>query len=240
MTGGAVRRTGSSISPKTGAQERPGQILAKYAGFVQADAYSGYDHLFENCARIVEVGCWAHARRKWDEALNSARQPCTEMLVRIRELYKIEARLKEEPPQLRLAVRQAESVPLLDKFYARLTEISAERVILPSSLLAKAIGYTINQREALYRFTTDGRLEIDNNFAENAIRPLALGRKNFLFVGSPRGGKACAIALTLLQSAKAIGLNPYEYLLDIYNRLMSHPVNRLHELLPAAWKKSRR
>ncbi len=220
-------------------KERPGQILAKYAGFVQADAYSGYDHLFENGARLIEVGCWAHARRKWDEALNSAPKPCTEMLLRIRELYKIEARLKGEQPQARLAVRQAESAPLLEKFYERLTEISAERVILPSSLLAKAIGYARNQRAALYRFTTDGRLEIDNNCAENAIRPLALGRKNFLFVGSLRGGKACAIALTLLQSAKAAGLNPYEYLLDIYNRIMSHPVNRLHELLPAAWKNSR-
>ena len=117
--------------------------------------------------------------------------------------------------------------------------IAAERVVLPTSLLAKAMGYAINQREALYRYTTDGRLEIDNNTAENAIRPLALGRKNFLFVGSPRGGRACAMALTFLQSAKAVGANPYEYLHDIYNRIMSHPVNRLHELLPAAWLRAR-
>ncbi len=96
------------------------------------------------------------------------------------------------------------------------------------------MGYAINQREALCRYTIDGPLEIDNNFAENAIRPLALGRKNFLFVGSPRGGKACAMALTFLQSAKAVGANPYEYLHDTYNRIMSHPINRLHELLPAA------
>jgi len=219
-------------------KERPGQILGNYAGFVHADAYSGYDHLFKAIERIIEVGCWAHARRKWDEALNSARKPCTEMLLRIRALYKIEAGIRGEKPEVRLAARQAESVPLLDKFYERLTEISAERVILPSSLIAKAIGYAVNQREALYRYTTDGRLEIDNNFAENAIRPLALGRKNFLFVGSPRGGKACAMALTFLQSAKAVGLNPYEYMHDIYNRIMSHPVNRLHELLPAVWKKS--
>lgn len=220
-------------------KERPGQILANYSGFVQADAYSGYDHLFENHKRIIEVGCWAHARRKWDEALNSARGPCTEILLRIRALYKIEADIKGEKPELRLEVRMAESVPLLDKLYERLTEINAERVILPASLLAKAMGYAFKQREALCRYTTDGRLEIDNNIAENAIRPLALGRKNFLFVGSPRGGKACAIALTFLQSAKAVGLNPHEYIHDIYNRIMSHPVSRLHELLPAAWKKSR-
>ena len=216
-------------------KERPGQILSGYTGFVQADAYAGYDHLFAHSDQIVEVGCWAHARRKWDEALSSARLPCTEILLRIRALYQVEAAIREETPNRRLAVRQAESVPLLDKLYARLAEIAAERVILPSSLLAKALGYTTNQRQALYRYTTDGRLEIDNNTAENAIRPLALGRKNFLFVGSSRGGKACAMALTFLQSAKAVGANPYAYLHDIYNRIMEHPVNRLHELLPAAW-----
>jgi len=220
-------------------KERPGQILGNYSGFVHADAYSGYDHLFDSRQRILEVGCWAHARRKWDEALKSACKPCTEMLARIRALYKIEAAIRGEKPESRLAVRQAESIPLLDKFYERITEISAERVILPSSLLAKAIGYAVNQRKALYRYTTDGRLEIDNNTAENAIRSLALGRKNFLFVGSPRGGKACAMAMTFLLSAKAVGLNPYEYMHDIYNRIMGWPVTRLHELLPAAWKKSR-
>ena len=220
-------------------KERPAQILSSYAGFVHADAYSGYDHLFTNSDRISEVGCWAHARRKWDEALASARLPCTDILLRIRALYKIEAAIRGEKPELRLEVRQAESVPLLDKLYERMAEIAAERVILPSSLLAKAIGYAINQRDALCRYTTDGRLEIDNNTAENAIRPLALGRKNFLFVGSPRGGKACAMAMTFLQSAKSVGANPYEYLHDIYDRIMSHPVNRLHELLPAAWLRAR-
>lgn len=220
-------------------KERPAAVLSGYAGFVQADAYSGYDHLFKNKEGIIEVGCWAHARRKWDEALNSARLPCTEMLLRIRELYKIESLIKGEKQEVRLEARRAESVPALNKLYDRLMEISTDQVVLPSSYLAKAIGYAVNQREALYRYTTDGRLEIDNNTAENAIRPLALGRKNFLFVGSPRGGKACAMALTFLQSAKAVGINPYEYLHDIYNRIMSHPVSRLHELLPAAWKAAR-
>lgn len=221
-------------------KERPAAVLSGYAGFVQADAYSGYDHLFVNNDGIIEVGCWAHARRKWDEALNSARLPSTEMLLRIRELYKIESRIKGEKPEVRLEARRTEAVPLLDQIFNRLTEISTEQVVLPSSYLAKAIGYATNQREALYRYTTDGRLEIDNNTAENAIRPLALGRKNFLFIGSARGGKACAMALTFLQSAKAVGINPYEYLHDIYNRIMSHPVNRLHELLPAAWKAVRK
>jgi transposase len=220
-------------------KERPGQILGQYVGFVQADAYSGYDHLFANSDRIIEVGCWAHARRKWDEALASARLPCTEALLRIRALYKVEAAIRGEKPERRLEVRQADSIPLLDKLYERLAEIAAERVVLPSSLLAKAMGYAINQRLALYRYTTDGRLEIDNNTAENAIRPHAVGRKNYLFVGSPRGGQACAMAMTFLQSAKAVGANPYEYLHDVYNRIMAHPANRLHELLPAEWMRAR-
>lgn len=220
-------------------KERPAQVLSDYGGFVHADAYSGYDHLFANSDRIIEVGCWAHCRRKWDEALSSARLPCTEILLRIRSLYKVEAAIRDEQAERRLEVRQVESVPLLDKLYERLGEIAAERVILPSSLLAKAMGYAINQRKALYRYTTDGRLEIDNNTAENAIRPHAVGRKNYLFVGSPRGGKACAMALTFLQSAKAVGANPYEYLHDVYDRIMGHPANRLHELLPAAWIRAR-
>ena len=220
-------------------KERPAQILSGYAGFVHADAYSGYDHLFANSDAIIEVGCWAHARRKWDEALSSARLPCTDILLRIRSLYKVEAAIRGEKPELRREVRQAESIPVLDRLYGRLDEIAAERVVLPSSLLAKAMGYAINQRLALYRYTTDGRLEIDNNTAENAIRPHAVGRKNYLFVGSPRGGKACAMAMTFLQSAKAVGANPYEYLHDIYDRIMGHPVNRLHELLPAAWLHAR-
>jgi transposase len=220
-------------------KDRPAKILSGYTGFVHADAYAGYDHLFDNSNRIVEVGCWAHCRRKWDEALDSARVPCTDILLRIRSLYAIEARIRGETPERRLEVRQSESIPALDGIYERIGQIVTERPILPSSLLAKAVGYALNQRDALYRYTTDGRLEIDNNTAENAIRPLALCRKNFLFIGGPRGGKACAIAMTLLQSAKAVGANPYEYLLDIYNRLMSHPASRLHELLPAAWLRAR-
>jgi hypothetical protein len=110
---------------------------------------------------------------------------------------------------------------------------------LPSSPLGKALTYAQNQQQALLRYTTDGRLCIDNNPAENAIRPLALGRKNWLFAGSERGGKACAIAMSLIHSAKALNINCYDYLHDVYKRIMSHPVNRLHELLPDEWKAAR-
>ncbi len=217
-------------------RDRPLAVLVHYCGFVHADAYGGYDELFRRSRNVVEVACWAHARRRFDESHSSAAAQCSELLVRIGQLYKIEQDIRGKTPAERKATRQSESRPLLDTLYERFKQMGAKA--LPASVFGKALGYAINQREALYRYTTDGRLEIDNNVAENAIRPLAIGRKNWLFAGSERGGKACAIALSLLQSAKAVGINPYDYLHDIYSRFMSHPVNRLHELLPAEWKRA--
>ena len=218
-------------------KERPASILLGFEGFVCADAYGGYDHIFNSSGKIVEVGCWAHARRKFDEAKGSAPNESCEMLGIIRLLYQIERRIADEPMEKRLAVRQEESARLLDAFFSRAGQMAASA--LPSQPLGKALTYAINQKAALSRFATDGRLPIDNNLAENAIRPLAIGRKNWLFAGSERGGKACAIALSLLQSAKAVGINPHEYLHDVYNRIMSHPLNRIHELLPDEWKAAR-
>jgi len=218
-------------------KERPANILKNYRGFVCADAYGGYDHIFNGSGWIIEVGCWAHARRKFDEAKGSAPNESCEMLGVIRVLYQIERRIAAESFEKRLEIRQAESVPQLEAFFKRAEQMAQSA--LPSQPLGKALTYAINQKDALLRYVTDGRLPIDNNLAENAIRPLAIGRKNWLFAGSERGGKACAIALSLLQSAKALGLNPHEYLHDVYNRIMSHPVNKLHELLPDEWKAAR-
>lgn len=218
-------------------KERPAAILKDYKGFVQADAYGGYDHLFAARDDILEVGCWAHARRKFDEAKSSAHMQATEMLGRIQLLYQIERRVKEATIEDRLKIRQQESLPILAAIFERIEEMSA--TALPSSPIGKALTYARNQKEALLRYTTDGRLCIDNNPAENAIRPLAIGRKNWLFAGSERGGKACAIAMSLIHSAKALEINCYDYLHDIYKRIMSHPVNRLHELLPDEWKAAR-
>jgi len=218
-------------------KERPGEILKHYRGYVQADAYSGYDTLFNSREDIIEVGCWAHARRKFDEAKGSAPMQSCEMLGLIRLLYDIERRVKDSSEEQRLAARQSDSLPLLKTFFERVEKMVPST--LPSQPLGKALTYVLNQRKALMRYTTDGRLNIDNNRAENAIRPLAIGRKNWLFAGSERGGKACAIALSLIQSAKALEINCYDYLHDVYNRIMSHPVNRLHELLPDEWKAAR-
>lgn len=218
-------------------KERPAAILKDYKGFVQADAYGGYDHLFASRDDILEVGCWAHARRKFDEAKSSAPLQATEMLGRIQLLYQIERRIKEAPIEERLEIRQRESLPILTAIFERIEEMSA--TALPSAPLGKALTYARNQQEALLRYTIDGCLCIDNNPAENAIRPLAIGRKNWLFAGSERGGKACAIAMSLIHSAKALDINCYDYLHDVYKRIMSHPVTRLHELLPDEWKVAR-
>jgi transposase len=214
-------------------KKRPLDFLADYQGYVHADAYSGYDELFQK-EGIIEVGCWVHARRKFDEATSSRPKEATEIMARIGKLYKVEEECDEMGHEDRCRFRQEHSRPILDEIFARLQELKA--ATLPSEPLRKAVDYSLNQRKALYRYLEDGRLKPDNNIAENAIRPLALGRKNWLFAGSERGAKATALFLGLIQSCKACGVNPWEYFDDVLRRIMAHPVSRLRELLPDQWK----
>ena len=215
-------------------KKRPLDFLGDYQGYVHADAYSGYDELFRRQG-VIEVGCWVHARRHFDEAVSSRKIEATEIMARIGQLYKIEAECAELNPEQRLLVRQERSRPLIDQ-----TSLKGSKSLnprrLPSEPLRKAVDYALNQRQALYRYLEDGRLKPDNNMAENAIRPLALGRKNWLFAASERGARATALFLGLIQSCKACRVNPWEYLDDLLRRIMSHPVNRLRELLPDQWK----
>jgi transposase len=214
-------------------KKRPLDFLGDYQGYVHADAYSGYDELFRRKG-VIEVGCWVHARRHFDEAVSSRKLEATEIMARIGQLYKIEAECKELNPEHRFLVRQERSRPLLDQLFARIEELKGQAI--PSEPLRKAVDYALNQRQALYRYLEDGRLKPDNNIAENAIRPLALGRKNWLFAASERGARATALFLGLIQSCKAYRVNPWEYLDDLLRRVMSHPVHRLRELLPDQWK----
>ena len=214
-------------------KKRPLDFLDGYTGYVHADAYGGYDELFRK-EGVIEVACWAHARRKFDEATSSRPVEATEIMARIALLYKIESECAEMALEERRDVRQLRSRPILDKIFERLEELKA--VTLPSEPLRKAVDYALNQRLALYRYLEDGWLKPDNNTAENAIRPLALGRKNWLFAGSERGAQATALFLGLIQSCKACGVNPYLYFDDMLRRIMSHSVNRLRELLPDQWK----
>jgi len=214
-------------------KKRPLNFLGDYQGYIHADAYSGYDELFLKDG-VIEVGCWVHARRKFDEAASSRPQEATEIMARIAQLYKLEAECAEMEPEDRARERQQHAGPILDGIFARIEELKL--ATLPSEPLSKAINYALNQREALYRYLDDGRLKPDNNTAENAIRPLALGRKNWMFAGSERGARATALFLGLIQSCKACDVNPWEYFNDMLRRIMSHPVNHLRELLPDQWQ----
>jgi len=215
-------------------KRRPLDFLEDYLGYVHADAYSGYDELFRRPG-IIEVGCWAHARRKFDESVSSRPQEATDILARIARLYhEVETPCAEATPEERRRCRQEWARPILDGIFARIEEMRPKTI--PSEPLRKAIDYALNQRQALYRYLEDGRLRPDNNLAENAMRPVAVGRKNWLFVGSERGGRAAALFMSLIQSCKNCNVNPWEYFDDLLRRIMSHPVSRLRELLPDQWK----
>lgn len=214
-------------------KKRPLGFLGDYEGYVHADAYSGYDELFQR-EDIIEVACWVHTRRKFDEAASSRQKEATEIIARIAQLYRIETTCKEMKPDERRQVREDHAKPVIDAIFERLQELKADTI--PSEPLRKAIDYAQNQRDGLYRYLQDGWLKPDNNTAENAIRPLALGRKNWMFAASERGAKATALFFGLIQSCKACQVNPWEYFNDVLRRIMSHPANRLRQLLPDQWK----
>jgi transposase len=215
-------------------KRRPLDYLADYHGYVHADAYSGYDELFRK-EGIIEVGCWAHARRKFDEAAISRPKEATDILARIARLYhEVENPCAALTPEERRCFRQEHAAPLLVGIFEKLEDL--KRQTIPSEPLRKAIDYALNQRKALFCYIQDGRLRPDNNLAENAMRPVALGRKNWLFVGSERGGRAAALFMSLIKSCKDCDINPWEYFDDMLRRIMSHPVARLRELLPDQWK----
>jgi len=209
--------------------------MASFTGFLQADGYAGFEGLY-NPARtkpgpIVEVACWAHCRRKFYDVWEATKSPVAkEALDRIAEVYAIEDKARFAPAAERVEHRR-ETAPLLDKFF---DWAKATVVKLSGKLeLAKAFRYTNDRREALTRFVTDGRLEVDNNVAENAMRGIALGRKNYLFCGSDSGGERAAAIYTLVATAKLNGLNPETYLRDILATIAEgHTINRIDELVP--------
>jgi len=215
-------------------KRRPTDFLEGYRGYVHADAYSGYDELFRK-EGIIEVGCWAHARRKFDEAVSSRPQEATDILARIARLYhEVETPCVGMTAEERRRYRQEQATPILAGIFEKLEELKQQTI--PSEPLRKAVDYALNQRQALCRYLEDGRLRPDNNLAENALRPVTLGRKNWLFVGSERGGRAAALFMSLIQSCKNCDVNPWEYFDDMLRRIMSHPLHRLRELLPDQWK----
>lgn len=217
----------------TRTREGPEKILEHYEGYLQADAFSGYDNLYAT-KPIVEIGCWAHARRHFFDAKVTDPVRANDALLRIGKMYKVEAEARDLDADARRALRRERTVPILQAFAVWMEENG--NAVLPKSPIGQAIAYAQNHWTALNRFTQDGNLEIDNNAAERAIRPVCLGRNNWLFAGSERGGHAAAILFSLVQSAKRHGLDPYRYLRDLLEILPSLSHKRIGLLFPDKWK----
>jgi transposase len=220
----------------TATRERAGpeEFLRGYRGYLQADAYGGYDAFFKDPARgLTEVGCWAHARRYFHKALESDQPRMGPALLLIAQLYRVEAKARLLKAGDRLCLRQLESRPVLDKLHGYLLEIQAE--MLPKSPEGRAVRYTLKNWTALTRYCEDGDLSIDNNATERAIRGVAVGRNNWLFFGSDEGGKTGAVLRSFVASCQRVGVDPFVWFKDILSRIAGHPITRLAELLPHNW-----
>jgi transposase len=213
--------------------EHPRSHLERFNGVLQADAYGGWGGVYDS-GRVTEAACWAHARRPWwDLYIEHGRDEnglAAQTLRRIQALYAIEADIRGQPPDARRQHRRARAAPVLAEFkdwlHAVLTQVSTK------SELAKAARYSLARWQALTRYVDDGRIEIDNSAAERALRGVALGRNNYLFMGSDDGGERAASLYSLIETAKLNGLDPEGYLRDVLSRIGDHPVNRVDELLP--------
>ena len=221
------RRSGECLHPR----------VKTHQGFLQTDGYSVYDAL-EGLPNLVLMNCFAHARREFFEAKQNDPQRAEKALGFIQQLSEIEDKIRKETidtAQIKQR-RNEKSVPILTEFKTWL-EAQTDKV-LPKSPIGKAIAYTLKRWTKLTRYTTNGILEIDNNRIENAIRPLALGRKNYLFAGSDEGGKRAAMMYSFFATCKIHNVNPLQWLSDVLRRLPNHPINKIQELLPHLWDKN--
>jgi transposase len=225
-------------------RDGPQKFLANFHGYLHADAFSGYDALYLPSPRgdgapIIEVACNAHARRKFHEARGSDVVRSHQALAYYGQLYELErgAMSAQLDDAGRLRMRQDLSVPILNTFHDWLVAQQAQ--VLPKSPMAEAIGYALNNWTALQRYTEAGFLSIDNNVAEREMKRIAIGRKNWLFVGSDQGGRTAAILFSFTSTCHRLGIEPWAYLQDVLTRLPSLPAERLAELLPDRWQAAR-
>ena len=221
----------------TATRERAGpeKFLEGYRGYLQADAYGGYDAFFKNPGRgLIEVGCWAHARRYYYKALDSDQSHMGPALLLISQLYRVEEQARGVSAEDRLRLRQLHAHPILDKLHAYLEDIQVD--VLPKSPAGRAVRYTLKNWTALTRYCEDGDLEIDNNATERAIRGVAVGRNNWVFFGSDQGGSTAAVLRSFVASCQRVKVDPFAWFKDVLSRIADHPITRLAELLPHNWK----
>ena len=223
-------------SPDRGG-EHPERHLAGYAGLMQADAYAGFNRLYDANRKpgpIIEAACWAHARRKFFDLARLNKAPiAAEAVKRIDALFAIERDINGMTPQQRVAVRDERSRPLIIELERWLREQRAR--VSKNGDTGKAIDYSLKRWDALTRFLDDGRLCMSNNAAERELRAVAVGRRNWTFAGSDEGGRRAAVIYTLIATAKLNGVDPRAWLADVLARLPDHPMRRIGELLPWQW-----
>jgi transposase len=218
-------------------KEGPIHLLKDYAGYLQTDGYGVYEHASIGGRKdIVLMHCMAHARRYFEKALDNDKQRAEHFLTEAQKLYAIERRIREENLSVDqvLVLRQQEAWPVLQGLKSWLQDNYTQ--VLPKSKIGKAIAYSLPRWDRLSLYTTDGRLQLDNNTIENAMRPVALGRKNYLFAGSNEGGNRLALFYSLLASCKKQQVNPWEYIKDILQRMPATKTSQLRDLLPDRWR----
>lgn len=218
-------------------REGPLEFFKGYRGYFMSDDYAGYNELMRT-EDIIHMGCWAHVRRKFKEAQDTQAKKATEILTLIARLYKIEKSIKHALPEERLKIRQKKSRRELARILLWLRK--HKRSFVRKSPMNQAIQHALKIRRRLTVYTKDGRLPMDNNLAENGIRPIALGRKNWLFLGSETGGHAAAILMTFCSTCRKLKINTWAYLKDVLQRINTHPISKIDELLPDRWQDSQK
>lgn len=217
--------------------EYPSSFLETFEGYLQTDAYSGYLPFVKNHDKVIPLGCWAHVRRKFfDALLANPRSIAQDVVNKIGQLYDIKREARKNNLSFTdiATLRQKEAIPILDDIYTWL--VHHQPMTVPKSLLGKAISYALSQWSALTSYVTDGRLEIDNNRSERCIKTIVIGRKNYLFMGSEKGGQAAAIIYSLIETCKQNDVNPLAYLTDVLNKIPTYPNKNIRDLLPYNWK----
>lgn len=222
----------------THARDGPAEFLKDFRGYLQADAYGAYDGIYTGSnGTIIEVGCWAHARHKFADAVDTDPERVLAAKAWIRKLYDVEDAAKDLSAAERLRLRQEQSVPLLASLHQWL--LAQKQQVLPKSPIATAINYTLNQWQALNRYTTDGDLHIDNNISERTLKLIGTGRDNWLFMGSDQGGQTAAVLFSFTATCKHLKIDTFAYLRDVFTRWPTHPTDRREELLPHRWQQAR-